>query len=292
MARITIQITDDWVGNYDNLLAGHDVTFGQDFSEADVVIAGTDPITFEQIERAGNLMGIVRLGAGCDNVPTGICRDLDIVCAYTPNGPSRAVAELTIGMILAAERGIKQDKWGRYLGRELSGMTLGVIGCGRIGKRLIALARPFFDEILVCDHVHDTTFDEIHGVVRTDIATVLQRSDVVTMHIPLTGNRHIIGVAELAGMRPDATLVNTSRGGIVDEKAMLSHMIVCPEFKYACDTFEKEPYTGKLIGQRGFLMTSHMGSMTRDSRDRMESQAIEATLALLCRNKPQWLMED
>jgi D-3-phosphoglycerate dehydrogenase len=291
MANITIQIEEDWVGNYDGLLEGHDVTFGQDFSEADVVIAGTDPVTFDQLEQAGNLIGIVRLGAGCDNVPQDICKDLGITCAYTPNGPSRSVAEIALGMILCAERGIGQQKWGRYLGREMQSLTLGVVGVGRIGKRFISLAKPMFGQILACDPVSDTTFDEIHHVARMPINDLLRLCDVVTLHIPLTGNQDAISTAELAGMRPDSTLVNTSRGGIVDEVAMIAHLLTQPEFKFCCDTFVKEPYDGEMRGKPGFVMTSHMGSMTHSSRDRMEKQAIEAVLAILNKKKPQWLME-
>ena len=291
MARITIQIVKDWVGTYDHLLDRHEIHRGDDFTDSDVVIANTSPITDEALAFAHELKGIVRLGAGYDNVPLALCEEMGIVCAYTPNAPSRSVAELALGLILSAERGIGQAEWHRTLGRELQGLVLGVVGAGRIGKRLIALAQPIMGQIGACDPVNDTTFDEIHGVGRMSMADILHYCDVVTLHVPLNGNQHLIGAKELARMKPNATLVNTSRGGIVDEDALLSHMKCTPDFKYACDTFETEAYAGPLLDMAGFTMTSHMGSMTGDSRDRMERHAIEAALAIINDQPPQWVIE-
>lgn len=300
MGKIVIRLKDrsNWLAwNHDVTVPGHTVSFSDEFSDADVLINDTQPISMRQMNAATHLKGIVRPGVGFDNVPQDECRLRGIVMAYTPNAPSRSVAEFTVGLMIVAGRGIlgmsgelRNGRWERYLGHMLAEQTLGVIGLGRIGKRVVGLARPLFRHILGNDPVADTTFDEIHGVVRMDLPDLLQKANIVTMHIPKDGNEHFFQSATLKLMKDDVIFLNTSRGGIVDEDDLFRLLQQRPRMVAVLDVFAEEPYGGKLAALDNVILTPHAAAMTRESRHRMETQAMEAALAILAGVKPRWVV--
>lgn len=293
MEKVGIML-ETWIGEADVPLRKRAVKIvrGSDVLDCDVIVANTKPIP-----TGGEVKGIVRPGAGFDNVPLDLCKERGIVCAYTPNAPSQSVAEFTLGLILAAVRGIAVPSrqwdgkpWIRPLGRQLGSLTLGVVGLGRIGKRLISLTKGMFKNVVGCDPIHDTTFDEIHGVFRTGLNELLSISDIVSVHVPLSGNEGMISRHELPFMKKHGLLINTSRGPIVEELSLLRHLKKNEDFRACIDVHAQEPYKGRLWDQENCLITCHSASMTYEARQRMEREAVDAVLAILDKRRPQWVI--
>jgi D-3-phosphoglycerate dehydrogenase / 2-oxoglutarate reductase len=249
----------------------------------EVVIAGTEPITPAVLDRAPHLRLIAHTGIGLDNIPLAEARARGVAVTYTPAAPSPAVAELTIGQMIAllrrttdADRGMRKGVWNRWIGRRLSGSTVGVIGVGRVGRLVIGHLQAFSPvRILANDLVIDDAFAKATGCTWTDKETILKESDIVTLHVPLTRQtRGLAGRRELEIMKPDAILINTARGGIVDEEALAEVLRARPNFSAAIDVFEEEPYSGALAALDNCLLTCHMGSCTVDCRLQMEMEAV------------------
>ena len=253
----------------------------------DVLIAGTEPITERVMQAARQLQLISRVGVGLDNVDLLAARVRGIVVAYTPEGPADAVAELTIGLALSLLRGvhlantaIRQGVWKRIQGRRLARVTAGVVGVGRIGRRVIRLLSAFGARILANDLAPVTLDQPVRWV---DKPTLYRESDLVTLHVPLTRlTRNLMGAEELAMMQPGALLINTCRGGVVDETALAAALRDGQMAGAAVDTFSHEPYHGELVHVDTCLITSHMGSMSADCRRRMEHGAARNAVAFLC----------
>ena len=252
----------------------------------DVLVAGTEPITDRVMAAAPQLRVISRVGVGLDNVDLLAARARGIVVAYTPEGPADAVAELTIGLALSLLRGvylantaIRQGVWKRIQGRRLARVTVGVVGVGRIGRRVIRLLSAFGARILAND-LGPVTLDE--RVRWVDKPTLYREADLVTLHVPLTRRtRNLMGAAELAMMQPGALLINTCRGGVVDETALAAALRDGQLAGAAVDTFTHEPYHGELVNVDTCLITSHMGSMSADCRVRMEHGAAQNVVSFL-----------
>jgi D-3-phosphoglycerate dehydrogenase len=253
----------------------------------EVWIAGTDPITEAVLDRAPELRLIAHTGIGLDNIPLAAVRARGIAVTYTPSAPSPAVAEFVIGQMLAllrktvqADRGMRHGLWQRRIGRRLSGSTVGVIGAGRVGSLVIRHLQAFQPlHILANDLVRDDEFARSHQFTWTDKETVFREADIITLHVPLTRlTTGLIGVKELAIMKPDAILINTSRGGIVDEVALVAMLRSRPAFSAAVDVFEEEPYAGELASLENCLLSCHMGSCTFDCRLEMELQAVREVI--------------
>ena len=248
----------------------------------EVVIAGTEPITPAALERAPNLRLIAHTGIGLDNIPLQAARVRGIAVTYTPAAPSPAVGEFTIGQMIAllrrtsnADRGMRQGVWNRWIGRRISGLTVGVIGVGRVGRLVIRHLQAFSPvRILANDLIVDEDFGRLNGCIWADKETIFVEADIISLHVPLTRQtRHLVGAPELDVMKPDAILINTSRGGIVDEAALAKTLQRRPNFSAAIDVFEEEPYSGELATLENCLLSCHMGSCTRDCRLQMELEA-------------------
>lgn len=256
-----------------------------DFIEPyEVVIAGTEPITEAVLDRAPHLRLIAHTGIGLDNIPLAATRRHGITVTYTPSAPSPAVAEFTIGQMLAllrhtvsADRGMRQRLWQRRIGRRLSGLTVGVVGVGRVGRLVIRHLQAFNPvRILANDLITDDQFALQTGCIWTDKETIYREADVITLHVPLTRHtRNMIGPRELEFMKPEAILINTARGGIIDEIALAAALRTRPTFAAAVDVFEQEPYGGELTKLENCLLSCHMASCTRDCRLQMELQAAD-----------------
>ena len=252
----------------------------------DVLIAGTGPITERVLEAAPQLRLISRVGVGLDNVDLLAARSRGIAVAYTPEGPADAVAELTIGLALSLLRGvhlantaIRHGVWKRIQGRRLAQVTVGVVGVGRIGRRVIRLLAAFGARILANDLEPVSLEETVRWV---DKPTLYRQADVVTLHVPLTRlTRNLLGRAELAMMQPSALLINTCRGGVVTEAALAMALRDGQIAGAAVDTFTDEPYHGELVNVDTCLITAHMGSMSADCRLRMEYGAARNAVAFL-----------
>jgi D-3-phosphoglycerate dehydrogenase len=254
--------------------------------DVDLLIAGTEPITDRVIAAASRLRLISRVGIGLDNVDLREARRRGIVVSYTPDAPAPAVAELTIGLMLSLLRSIhtanarvRTDGWHRFLGRRLSEVTVGVLGVGRIGRRVIGLLAGFQPRILANDL---EPAREIPGVRWVDKDEIYNTADVISLHLPLTtATADLIAARQIESMKRDAVLINTSRGGIVNERDLAAALRRGHLAGAAVDVFTVEPYRGELLAVDRCLITCHMGSMSVDCRARMELEAVENVLHYL-----------
>lgn len=272
------------INNYGRKITSKELS--KDIGEAEVLIAGTEKITEEVLQNAPNLKLISRVGIGLDGIDFELCRKYDIKVVYTPDAPTMAVAELCVGLILDLSRKIsftdanlKQGVWNRHMGILLYGKTIGIIGMGRIGKSLIKLLSSFNVSFKVCEPNPDFTFLKMYNVELTDKIKLLKESDVVSLNLPLKRDTiNFLTLDDLKNMKKSSILINTARGGIVNEDdlyiALKENLIAGA----AVDVFEEEPYKGKLRELDNIVLTCHMGASTIESRTDMETQAVEEVI--------------
>jgi len=249
------------------------------------LIAGLEPLNAEVLSSAKRLRAIARVGIGLDTVDLAAAKERGIAVFNTPEPPAQAVAELTIGHMLdmlrnitRVDRAIRTGEWKGQFGRLLAGKTVGVIGFGRIGRRVAELLDAFGARVIA----HDSIVSNASGVQFVTLTELLTASDIVTLHIPYTTeNHHLIGGDEIAKMRGGSYLVNIARGGIVDEDALRSALISNHLAGAALDCFEVEPYTGPLKELDNVVMTAHMGTYAMETRAQMERQAAAQLIAHL-----------
>jgi len=258
----------------------------QDLKDAEVLVAGTEKITEEVFKNAPNLKLISRVGIGLDGIDFDLCKQYGVRVAYTPDAPTMAVAELCVGMILDLARkitdtntNIKNGIWNRYMGTLLYGKTVAILGMGRIGKSLIHLLSSFNVKFLVHDIEPDLAFGRLYNVEFVSKEEALSRSDIVSINIPLKKDtKDYITLSELKQMKKHSIIINTARGGIINEDDLYTALKENIISAAAVDVFEVEPYTGKLTEFNNCLITCHMGASTIDSRTDMEVQAIEEVI--------------
>ena len=260
----------------------------QNIGDAEILIAGTEKITEEVFQNAPNLRLISRVGIGLDGVDFELCKKYGVRVAYTPDAPTIAVAELNLGMILDIARkishtnnNIRKGIWQRHMGTLLYGKTIGIFGMGRIGKSLVHLLSPFNVNILVHDVEPDIALGRLHKVTFVEKVDVLKYSDIISVNVPLKQDTiDYIAAKELDLMQPHALLVNTARGGIINEQDLyvaLRNNVIAGA---AVDVFEEEPYAGNLTTLDNCVLTCHMGASTVDSRTNMEVEAVEEAIRL------------
>ena len=256
--------------------------------DSSILIAGTEPITARAMDAAPQLKLIARVGIGLDNVDLEAARQREIAVTYTPDAPSAAVAEMTVGLMLdllrnisSADRMMHSKEWSRLMGRRLDGLTVGVIGVGRVGKRVVRILRGGFPNVTVLanDIEPDFAFGNEYRLTWVDKEKLYAESDILTLHIPLTPvTRRLIGEQEIRTMQPSAFVINTSRGAIIDEHALASALRSGRLAGAGIDVYEPEPYSGILTEVEKCVLTCHMGSMSLDCRAAMEMEAVEDVL--------------
>jgi D-3-phosphoglycerate dehydrogenase len=263
-------------------------------ADFDVLIAGTEPITEMVMAQAKCLKLISRVGIGLDSVDLLAAERRGIQVSYTPDAPAPAVAELTIGLMLSLLRSVHvvnaqmhRGEWHRHFGRRIPEVTIGIIGAGRIGgrvlRRLAAFGTP---RILVNDTHPDAHVAPQLKLEWVDKETIYREADVISLHVPLTGQtKNMIRREQLRQMKMDAIIINTARGGIVNEQDLAAVMAAGHLSGAAVDVFNQEPYAGELARIERCLLTSHMGSMSIDCRTRMEIEATEEAIRFL-KGKP------
>lgn len=252
-----------------------------------ILIAGTEQITADALDAAPNLELVCRVGIGLDSVDLEACKSRNILVSHTPNAPSPAVAELTVGLIFDLFRGIslstqriRKGQWTRHFGRRLDLSVYGIIGYGRIGRlvstKLVGLGAR--RENILIDDIDNAALRAaaLSGFTISKKEEILKRADVVSLHLPLTElTKNMIDRDQLAMMRPEAFIVNTSRGGIINERSLFEALNEGQIKGAAVDVFECEPYEGELKNCGNIVLTAHMGSMTLDCRSQMELEACE-----------------
>lgn len=242
------------------------------------MIAGVEPLTRRVLASAKGLKVVSRCGIGLDSVDLEAARELDIEVLNTPDAPSGAVAEMTVGLTLAvlrriahADRQVRAGQWRSLMGRLLSAQVAGVVGYGRIGRKVAALFSAFGCRVLACDPAATAAAP---GVTLCGLDELLAQSDVVSLHLPIgPGSAKLINAERIALMKQGAVLVNVSRGGLVDEAALQQALAAGRLGGAALDVFEKEPYAGPLAALDQVVLTAHMGSAAEESRAVMEREA-------------------
>ena len=248
------------------------------------LIAGLEPLNQKVLQSATALKVIARVGTGLDNVDLAVAKKLGIKVLNTPDAPTSAVAELTLGHILGllrniarTDRQIRDNKWQGQMGSLLETKTVGVIGFGRIGRKVSRLVSAFGAKVIVHDpFMRAEDFDNF------SLKELCEKSDVLTLHVPYSDKTHHIISSELIqAMKPGSFVVNVSRGGLVDEVSLLRALESGHLAGAALDCFEQEPYFGPLSKLENVQMTAHMGTYARETRDLMEREASQLMVKAL-----------
>ncbi len=270
-------------------------------SDVDGIIVGLDPMTDKVLNSAPKLKIISKYGVGIDNIAINCATEHKIMVTNTPGANSLAVAELTMGLILDvarqisfSDRRLRQNKWGRYYGFELKDKTLGLIGTGQIAREVAVRARGFGMKILGFDLFPDTEWARTVDATYLPLDELLAAADIVSLHLPLTKDTyHFISGRELAIMKQTAILINTARGGIVDDEALFQALQANQIAGAGLDVYEKEPPVDSMfLSLDNVVLTSHIGAHTREALSRMSKMAVDNLVAGLSGRRPPFLVND
>ena len=265
---------------------------------ADAILAGAERLDESTMAGAERLKVVCRNGVGYDRVDVDYCTRRGIVVSYTPGVMVDAVADLAMGLLLAVVRGLpagdRNVKAGGYeaaLGEDLASMTLGLLGCGRIGAEVVRRALGFRMRVLVHDPWVDP--EELRGIGAepVDLDGLLAGSDAVSLHLPMSQeNARIVDAGFLRRMRPGSWLINTARGGLVDEAALISALEDGHLSGAGLDCQASEPPAGdsaRLVALDRVVATPHIGSNTVTARTRMAEVGAREIVAVLQGRRPR-----
>ncbi len=244
-----------------------------------VIVRSRTTITKEMIDKADNCKIIARVGVGLDNIDQEAAKAKNIRVINAVEGAMNAVAELVLGLMLSlarqtarGDRGIRNGQWLKkeLKGTELRGKYLGIVGCGNIGKRLGRLAKALNMNIIGYDVIPiDEEFSKEVGLMKADLGTLLQSSDYISIHVPLLDSTyHLIDAQKISTMKKTAKIINTSRGGVIDEDALYEALKNGNLGGAALDVFEKEPaLEHKLAELDNVILTPHIGAQTKEAQN-------------------------
>lgn len=258
--------------------------------EADALIAGLEYIGEELMDAAPKLKVISRYGVGYENVDAQAALMRGIQITITPGANGNSVADLAVALMLDVARNVtvmdqemKKQHQIRPQGLELYGKTLGVIGAGRIGRGVAERCRGFNMKILVFDVYQNEEFIKETGAEYVSMETLLSEADFITIHSPLTKEtKNMISTEQFGMMKRDAVLVNTARGGIVDEDALYEALSSGRIRGAALDaTVNEPPYNSPLMQCSNCILTPHAGAATREASSRMSIMAAENVVTIL-----------
>lgn len=263
--------------------------------EAEAIIAGMEPVTARVIDAAPRLKIVARRGVGYETVDLLAATRRGIAVTITAGALTDTVADHTMALLLAVarripslDRGVKAGGWDRVPTADVWGKTLGILGFGAIGRAVARRAAGFGMRLLACDVLPDTAAAASLGVGLVDLDTLLAESDFLTIHVPLTpGTRDIIGEAALRRMKPSACIINTSRGAVIDEAALLEALREGRLAGAGLDVFRDEPPRDlSLASLEQVVATPHVASHTLETLARMERACADAVLAALRGERP------
>ncbi|PIQ99428.1 MAG: hydroxyacid dehydrogenase [Nitrospinae bacterium CG11_big_fil_rev_8_21_14_0_20_45_15] len=247
-------------------------------SQAEGAIVGRDHINAETLARLPRLKVIAKYGVGMDTIDSTAFDHSQVALRVTPGVNKNSVAELTICFIIGLLHNVfsvgfdlKRGVWRKEGGVQLLGKTVGIVGCGHIGERLIEILIPFSCNVLVHDIVSKAEVCEKYGAREVNLDTLCREADILTFHVPLTAETHrMVDENFLYQMKPSACLVNTSRGAVIDFPALKEALITGRIAGAAVDVFDPEPpEDDELLALHNFMGTPHIGGNT-----------LEATLAM------------
>lgn len=267
--------------------------------DADGAILGLDEVTAKVIEAGRQLKVLSRYGVGVDRVDLKAATAAGVVVTNTPGTNHIAVAELTLGLMLSLARRIpehdrivKGGSWNRVRGTELAGKTLGIVGLGWISREVIRRAFAFDMRIVVQTAYPDKELADHYGVEYLPLERLVREADFISLHCAFTPERaDLIGEKELRAMKPTTYLINTARGELVDEEALLVALQEGWIAGATMDAFKEEPATGSpLVKLNNFIATPHIGATTLESVIRMGILAVENALQVLRGERPPYVV--
>jgi phosphoglycerate dehydrogenase-like enzyme len=268
-----------------------------------VITRSATQITTEVIEAGRRLQVIGRAGAGLDNIDVVAAQRQDIKVVNCPDANTLAVAEHTMGLMLAlarnlphADLSLKKGKWekSKFMGTGLSGKILGIIGFGRIGREVAIRAQAFGMKVLVNQRRPTPELNLEAGVETVDLMDLLRQADFVTLHVPSHADtKNLIGATQLAAMKPTAYLINTARGTVIDETALLEALNQGRIAGAALDVFAQEPAINNALAQHArVIATPHIAASTEDAQRNAAITVAEKVLEVIRtmrRENPLWL---
>lgn len=266
-----------------------------------VVCQLTDPLTAEVIAAAPGLRCISQIAVGHDNIDVAAATARRIVVTNTPGVLTEATADLTLALLLAtarrlpaAEQFLRAGKWQRWdvdllCGADVHGRTLGLVGCGRIGQAVARRAKGFGMRLLYTSRNAVPAVENELGAIRVPLDALLRESDFVSLHVPLREEtRHLIGVEQLCAMKRSAFLINTARGAVVDEAALVAALEENLIAGAGLDVFEQEPHVHPgLLALPNVVLLPHVGSAVTSVRSLMCALAANDCVAVLTGEKPK-----
>ncbi len=253
-------------------------------------LAGVEPVTPRVVEAAEKLVVISRNGSGVDNLPLDVLARKGVQVMIASGANAIGVAELTIGLVISALRsiplvdaGVKTGGWPRVRGREIHGRTVGLIGCGAVGREVARMFIGLGAKVVAFDPACPDLDLLSSSFLYAELPEVLRSADIVSLHCPLLkSGRALLGKNELATLKPGAVLVNTARARLIDEEALLEVLDAGRLSCYATDVFEPEPPVSlRLASHRRVIATSHIGGFTEESVDRATKIAVDNLLLAL-----------
>jgi glyoxylate reductase len=269
---------------------------------AGILSTVTEKVDAELMDAAGeDLRVIANMAVGYDNIDLDAAGERDVVVTNTPEVLNETTADTAFMLLLAAARRLGEaerllrsggwDAWGpmQLTGPDVWGKKLGVVGFGRIGQAVARRARGFDMEVLYHDQYRNESAEKETGVRYVELDELLRTCDIISVHTPLTDEtHHLIGATELGRMKPEAVLINTSRGPVVDEAALAEALAEGRIFAAGLDVYEKEPEVHpKLLELENVVLAPHIGSASIETRDRMAVLAAENIVAVLSGEKPK-----
>ncbi len=251
-----------------------------------LIVRSATKVTADVLAEPGRLRAVGRAGTGVDNIDLEAATKAGVVVMNTPGGNSVAAAELTMALLLALARNVPQSnadlrdgRWERktYMGTEVAGKVLGVVGLGRIGREVALRAQRFRMEVIGFDPYVSAKVAEAAGIGLRSLDEVIAESDILTLHVPMSAdNRHMIDAAAMAKMKPGARIINCARGGLIDESALVDAIESGHLAGAALDVFETEPPTDtRLISNPKIVATPHLGASTREAQERVGTEIAE-----------------
>lgn len=253
-------------------------------ADCDGVIVGVDPMDAEVIAAAPRLKAIAKYGVGVDNIDLPAAEARGIKVSRTVGANSEAVADYAMALILAVARKTvmidahcRQDDWKKITTRDVSGSTIGILGLGAIGKNVARRAQGFGMKVLAYDPYWDGDYADAHGITRATPEEIYTQADIISLHLPLTPEtKNCIGAAELATMKPNVILVNTARGGLIDETALLDALESGRIYGAGIDAFSEEPPKDPRWFQlENVVLGSHCAASTAGASENMGRMATE-----------------
>jgi len=258
-----------------------------------VIVRSRTILTKEMIDKADNCKIIARVGVGLDNIDLDAAKAKNIRVINAVEGAMNAVVEQVLGLMISlarqiplADREIRNGNWLKkeLMGTELRGKYLGIVGLGNIGKKLGRLAKALNMNIIGYDVIPiDEEFSKEVSLMKTDLDTLLHSSDYVSLHVPLLDSTyHLINAKKLSTMKKTANIINTSRGGVIDEEALYDALKNGNLGGAALDVFEKEPATGnKLTTLPNVILTPHIGAQTKEAQSLAANVIAEKIIQIL-----------